>query len=89
MVNEHPAGSPDKIDRGVHDVRIATGDKVLVEFIADAVEAGAQNAEDGNLDFIVTHFEGRKRPVKQNPQYGISEKMQILVKEWNLRRLDW
>jgi hypothetical protein len=47
FVKEHSPSRPDKIGRDIHHVGRAAGDEMLVNFIADAVKAGGQNAQKG------------------------------------------
>ena len=80
-VTEDPDRRTDKIDRHIDQVRMASGDEDLVDFVADAVESRRENAEGGNL---CADFPARQAgicPKEKCAQDGVSEQMQVLVEE--------
>jgi hypothetical protein len=48
-VQEHAAGRPEKIGRGIHHLGRTAGDEILVNFIADAIYTGGHNAQEGHM----------------------------------------
>lgn len=87
IINVYPADAADGVSNHICHIGIPGWNKILVNFIADAVKGCRCNTDKNQKLIVVFECQGFIGPVKEDAQQGIGHKMQEFVKKPHIRHV--